>query len=135
MHAHDHYGAATKEPRWAVTSARPHRPLHTRPWHLKRRARSAQLWPRLWALNGPVPYQIRVTLEWPELEARKTRPSKGAITDWWSRSPLSESGRHRCPRFTRITDQQLVGRPDHQPSTLADAKSRGHPAATPQWPY
>jgi hypothetical protein len=80
-HTRDHYGAATKEPRRAVTSARPRRPLRARPRRLKRRARSAELWMRLWALNGPVPYQVRTTLEWPEHEARKTRPSKGAITD------------------------------------------------------
>jgi hypothetical protein len=71
-HARDHYGAATEEPRRAVTSARPHRPLRARPRRLKRRNHSARLWPRLWALNVPVPYQVRTTLEWPEREARKT---------------------------------------------------------------
>jgi hypothetical protein len=61
----------TEEWRRAVTSACPRHPLHARPRRLKRRARGARLWPRLWALNGPVPYQVRTTLEWPEHEARK----------------------------------------------------------------
>jgi hypothetical protein len=65
-------GAATEEPRRAVTSARPRRPLRARSQRLKRRARGARLWQRLRALNGPVPYQVRTTLEWPEREARKT---------------------------------------------------------------
>jgi hypothetical protein len=91
----------------------------------EKRARSAELWTRLWALNGPVPYQVRTTLEWPEHEALKTRPSKGAITDQWRRSPLSVNGRHRCPRSTKITDQWFEGRPGCKPSKLADVKSRG----------
>jgi hypothetical protein len=67
-----HYGAATEEPRRAVTSACPHRPLRARPRRLKRCARGAGLWSRLRALNGPVPYQVRMTLERPEPQARKT---------------------------------------------------------------
>jgi hypothetical protein len=134
-HARDHYGAATDEPRRAITSACPRRPLHARLRRPKRRARNARLRPRLWTLNGSVPYQVSVTLARPELRARKIRPSKGAITDQWSRSPLSESGRHRCPRFKRITDQQLVGQFDCKPTSPADVERRGHPAATPQRPY
>jgi hypothetical protein len=61
----------------AVMSACPRRPLRARPWRLKRRARSAELWPQLWALNGPVPYQVRTTLERPEHEARKTLTLEG----------------------------------------------------------
>jgi hypothetical protein len=71
-HARYHYGAATEESQRAVTSACPRRPVRARPRRLKRRARSAELWPRLWALKGPVPYQVRTTLERPEHEARKT---------------------------------------------------------------
>jgi hypothetical protein len=70
-HARGHYGAATEEPRRAVTSARPRRPIHARPQRLKRHACGTRLWLRLWALNGPVPCQVRMTLEWPEREARK----------------------------------------------------------------
>jgi hypothetical protein len=67
--------------------------------------------------------------------SKKTRPSKGAITDQWSRSPLSENGCHRCPLSTKTTDQRFKGRPGCEPSKPVDAKSRGHPAATPQRPY
>jgi hypothetical protein len=119
----------------AVMSARPRRPLRARPRRLKRRARSARLWMRRWALNGPVPYPVRMTLERPEHKARKPRPSKGAITDQWTRSPLSVNGCHRCPRSTRTTDQRFEGQPGYEPSEPADAKSQGGPAATPQWPY
>jgi hypothetical protein len=72
-----HYGATTEEPRRGVTSACPRRLLRARPRCLKRRARSAELWPRLWALNGPVPYQVTTTLEWPEHEARKIPTLEG----------------------------------------------------------
>jgi hypothetical protein len=124
--ARDHYSAATEEPRRAVTSAHPRRPLRARLRRPKRRARSADLWTRLWALNGPVPYQVKTTLEWPEHEARKTRPSKGAITDQLPRSPLSVNGRHRFPRSTKITDQRFEGRPGCNPSKPVDVKSRGN---------
>jgi hypothetical protein len=40
-HARDHYDAATEEPRRAVTSARPRRPLRARSRRLKRRTRRA----------------------------------------------------------------------------------------------
>jgi hypothetical protein len=70
-HTCDHYVATTEEPRWAVTSAHPRRPLRARLRHLKRRTRNARLWPRLWALNGPVPYQVSMTLERPEPSAQK----------------------------------------------------------------
>jgi hypothetical protein len=124
--ARNHYGTATEEPRQAVTSARPCRPLRARPWRLKRGAHSAQLWTRLWALNGPVPYQVRMTLERPEHKARKTRPSKGVITDQWSRSPLSANGCHRCPQSTKTTDQRFEGQPSCEPSKPADAKVGGN---------
>jgi hypothetical protein len=110
----------------------PRRPLRARLRRLKRRARGAQLQPRLWEFNGLVPYQVSVTLARPEPRARKIKPSKGTITDQWSRDPLSESGHHRCPRFQRTTDQQLVGRLDHEPTNPADVKKTGatscHPA-------
>jgi hypothetical protein len=67
-----HYGAATDEPRRAVTSACPRRPLRARLRRWKRRTRGAGLWPQLRALNGPVPYQVRMTLERPKPQARKT---------------------------------------------------------------
>jgi hypothetical protein len=73
-----------------------------------------------------------VTLAPPEPRARETKPSKGAITDQWPRDPLGESGRHRCPRIRRITDQQLEGRLDREPTNPADATKTGasscHPA-------
>jgi hypothetical protein len=72
-----------------------------------------------------------MTLERPEHEARKARPSKGVITDQWSRSPLSESGRHKCPRSTRITDHRLKGRSDREPLSPADAKKSGAPNCHP----
>jgi hypothetical protein len=53
-----------------VMSACPLRPLRARPRRLKRRARSAWLQPQLRALNGPVPYQVRKTLERPEPPAQ-----------------------------------------------------------------
>jgi hypothetical protein len=59
----NHYGATIEEPRRAVTSAYPRRPLRARPHRLKRRARSARPLPQLWALNGPVPHLVSVTLE------------------------------------------------------------------------
>jgi hypothetical protein len=113
----------------------PWRPLRARLRHLKRRARGAQLQPRLWAFNGLVPYQVSMTLARPEPRARKIKPSKGTITNQWPRDPLSESGRHRCPRFQRTTDQQLEGRPDRKPMSPTDIKKTGHLAATPQRPY
>jgi hypothetical protein len=76
-HARYHYGAATEEPRRAVTSAHPRRPIRARPRRLKRCARDAELWPRLWALNVPVPYQVRMTLERPEHETRKILTLEG----------------------------------------------------------
>jgi hypothetical protein len=36
-----------------------------------------------------------------------TRPSKGANTDQWTRSPFKVNGRHKCPRFTSTTDQRF----------------------------
>jgi hypothetical protein len=72
MHARYHYGAATEDPRRAITSACPRRPLRARPWCLKRHAHGARLWPRLHALNGPIPYPVMMTLERPEPQARKT---------------------------------------------------------------
>jgi hypothetical protein len=62
----------------------------------------------------------------PTLEGCKYRPVVS--------KPAQQSGRHMCPRYVRITDQQLVSRSDLEPSSLADVKSREHPAATPQWP-
>jgi hypothetical protein len=133
--ARDHYSAATEEPRRAVTSARTRSPLRARTRCLKRHAHGAELWTRLWALNGSVPHQVRTTLERPEHKVRKTRPSKGAITDQWPRSPLSANERHRWPRSMKITDQRFEGRPGCEPSKPADVKSRGQPTATPQRPY
>jgi hypothetical protein len=82
-------------------------------------------------LNGPVPYQVSMTLARPEPEGQKIKPSKGTITDQWSRDPLSESGHHRCPRFQRTTDQQLVGWPDHEPTNPADVKKDGATSCHP----
>jgi hypothetical protein len=78
---HAHARSLRRGNRRAVAGrhVRPRRPLRARPRRLKSRTRSAELWTRLRALNGPVPYQVRTTLEWPEHEARKTRPSKGVI--------------------------------------------------------
>jgi hypothetical protein len=42
------------------------------PQRLKRRARSARPLPRLWALNGPVPYLVSATLERSEPQVQKT---------------------------------------------------------------
>jgi hypothetical protein len=77
-----HHGAVTEGPWQAVTSASPLHPLRARPQRLKRRARGVRLQSRLQALNGPVPYYVRKTLEWPEplaqinttLEGCKHRP-------------------------------------------------------------
>jgi hypothetical protein len=110
-HARYHYGAATEEPRRAVTSACPRRPLRARPRRLKRCSRGAGLWSRLRALNGPVPYLVRMTLERHEPQARKNLTLDSAITDQWPRSPLSVNERHRCPRSTKTTDQRFEGRP------------------------
>jgi hypothetical protein len=67
LHACYHYGAVTERPRQAVTSACPRRPLRAWSQCLKRRLR-----PRLRALNGSVPYPVRMTLEWPEPHTQKT---------------------------------------------------------------
>jgi hypothetical protein len=64
-------------------------------------------------------------------QGSKTRPSKGAITDQWSRSPLSESGRRRYPQFKKITDQQLVGRFDRRPPESCRCKKSGAPSCHP----
>jgi hypothetical protein len=50
------------------------------------------------------------------------RPSKGANTDQWPRSPFEINGRHRCPRFTETTDQRLENWHGQRPSKHADAK-------------
>jgi hypothetical protein len=57
-----------------VTSAYPLRPLRARPRRLKRSACSAKLQLRLREFNGPVPYQVRKTLERPEPQAQ-TKPT------------------------------------------------------------
>jgi hypothetical protein len=110
----------------------PRRPLRARLHRLKRRAHGTQLRSRLWAFNGPVPYQVCATLVRPEPRARKIRPSKDTIPDQWSRDSLGESERHRCLRFQRITDQWLDGWPDRKPMSPADVKKTGpficHPA-------
>jgi hypothetical protein len=49
-------------------------------------------------INGSVPYQVRVTLERPEPEDRKTRPSKGAIPT----SGLEAHQRERAPQVPSI---------------------------------
>jgi hypothetical protein len=46
----------------------------------------------------------------------------GANVDLWRRSPFEINGRHRCPRFTKVTDQCLENRHGHGPSKPADAK-------------
>jgi hypothetical protein len=109
----------------------PRHPLHVRFCRLKRHARSARPLPQLWSLNDAIPYQVSVTATQPEPRARETRPSKGAITDQWSRDPLGESGRHRCPRIWRITDQQLKGRLGREPTNPADATKMGAPSYHP----
>jgi hypothetical protein len=76
-HARHHHSAVTGGPRQAVTSACPLCPLRVRPRCLKRRARGASLQPRLRALNGPVPYQVRETLERPELLAQISATLEG----------------------------------------------------------
>jgi hypothetical protein len=50
------------------------------------------------------------------------RPTNGANADQWPRSPFEINGRHRCPRFTRITDQRFEGQRSQGPSKPADAK-------------
>jgi hypothetical protein len=50
------------------------------------------------------------------------RPSKGANTDQWPRSPFEINGRHRCPRLTETIDQQFEGWHGQGPSKPADAK-------------
>jgi hypothetical protein len=80
-HVRDLYGAATEEPRRAITSAYPRHPLRARLRRLKRRARGARPRPRPWALNGLAPYRVSEAVEQPERSACELRPSKGAITD------------------------------------------------------
>jgi hypothetical protein len=50
------------------------------------------------------------------------RPSKGANTDQWPRSPFEINGRHRCPQFTETTDQRLENWHGQGPSKPVDAK-------------
>jgi hypothetical protein len=109
----------------------PRRPPRAQVHRLKRRTCSVRLLPRLWSFNAPVPYRVSVTATWPEPRAQETTPSKGAITDQWSRDPLSESGCHRCPRIWRITDQQLEGRLDREPMNPADATKTKAPSYHP----
>jgi hypothetical protein len=100
----DHYGAATEEPWRAVTSARPRRPLRAWPRRLKRRTRSAKLWTRLWALNGLVPYQVRTTLEWPELQARNL-----TLEGCEYRPVVSQPAQHeRAPQVPSIYEKLLI---------------------------
>jgi hypothetical protein len=55
----------------------------------------------------------------------------GVITDQWLRDTLGESGRHRCPRTWRTTDQQLEGRLGREPMNPADATKTGAPSSDP----
>jgi hypothetical protein len=98
---------------------------------LKRRARRARSQPQLWAFNGLVSYRVSVTPARPEPRARKIRPSKGAITDQWSRDPLGEGGHHSFPRIRRIIDQQLEGRLGREPTNPADVTKTGAPSCHP----
>jgi hypothetical protein len=50
------------------------------------------------------------------------RPSKGANTDQWPRSPFEMNGHHGCPRFAETTDQRLEDWHNQGPSKPADAK-------------
>jgi hypothetical protein len=109
----------------------PRRPLRAWLHRLKRRARSARPRPQLRSLNDLVPYRVSVTATWPEPRARETRPLKGEITDQWTRDPLGESRRHRCPRIRRITDQQLEGRLGREPTNSADVNKTGAPSFHP----
>jgi hypothetical protein len=78
---------------------------------------------------GPLPSKSDLS---PRL--RQNRPSKGAITDQWPRSPFKINGRHRCPRSTKFTDQRFEGRHSREPSKYVDAKRREHSGATPHGP-
>jgi hypothetical protein len=109
----------------------PCRPPRARLRRLKRRARNARPLPQPRSFNDPVPYRVSVTTTRPEPRVGETRPSKGAITDQWSRDPLGESGRHRCPRIRRITDQQVEGRLNREPMNPADATKTGAPSCHP----
>jgi hypothetical protein len=61
----------------------------------------------------------------------KTRPSKGAITDQWTRDPLDEEQAPQMPSIQRITDQQLKGWFNKAPMSPADVKRTGAPSCHP----
>jgi hypothetical protein len=131
MHVRDHYGAATEEPRRAVTSALPRHPLRAaaaspekaRPQRMTTSTTMDIKWP------DPLPskHDPRVA----RARGSKTRPSKGAITDQWTRDPLDEEQAPQMPSIQRITDQQLKGWFDQEPMSPADVKKTGAPSCHP----
>jgi hypothetical protein len=132
LHARYHYDAVTEQPRQAVTSACPRRPLRARPRCIKRRARGARLWPRLRALNGPVPYPVRMTLERPEPQAQKNLTLEGC--DY---PPVASKSvqRERAPQVPSIYEKLLISGSRagtaENPRSLQMRKDGGHLAATP----
>jgi hypothetical protein len=136
LHARYHYGAVTERPRQAVTSACPRRPLRVQPQRLKRRAHGARLRPRLRALNGPIPYTVRMTLE-----AARAPGSKNLTLEECELLTSGLEARSAGTSATgaldlkKTTDQRFEGQPSWEPPKPADAKGRGHLAATPRRPY
>jgi hypothetical protein len=117
-------------------SARPRRPLRARPRRLKRHARSAGLWLWLRALNGPVPYRVRTTLERPEPQARKNLTLEECNYRPVASKPAQ---RGRAPQVPSIYKMLLISGsragPAENPQNLQMRKGGGHLAATPRRPY
>jgi hypothetical protein len=121
----DHYGVATDGPRRPVKSAPTTSttradalPEKACPPRTTAATTTAIKWPGSLPSKGNPPHGPSQVLE-------KIRPLKGAVTDQWSQVPLIESGRHRCPQIQKITDQQLEGRLDHDPTCPADVTKTG----------
>jgi hypothetical protein len=85
-----------------VTSACPLRPLRARPRRLKRRARSARLYPRQRAINGPVPYQVRETLERPEPQVQTKLNLKGCDYRLVASKPVQSKQAPQVPSIYEI---------------------------------
>jgi hypothetical protein len=118
-----HHGAVTGGPWQAVTSACPLRPLRAQPRRLKRRTCGARLQSRLRALNGPVPYQVRKTLEAARAPgSNKYDPRRVRISTSGLEARLKQAGATGALDSRETTDQRLENWRGQGPSKPADAK-------------
>jgi hypothetical protein len=93
---------------------------------LKRSARGARLQSRLRALNGPVPYQVRKTLEAARAHgSNKYDPRRVRISTSGLEAHLKQAGATGALDSQKTTDQRLENWHGQGPSKPADAKDGG----------